>query len=117
MLRGERGSGTLLAIGVVLGVLSVAVVGMLWAAVLVAHHRVDAAADLVALSAAHALQSGEGDACETAERIAGVHAVGLTGCRVEREVVSVVVEVELGLGVLGAPRVTADARAGPLGGD
>ncbi len=107
----------MLAVGVALGLLTAAVVGVLWAVVSVGHHRADAAADLVALSAAQALQSDEPDACRTAERIAVAHAVELTACRVDGEVVTVAVGVQLRMGVLGAPMVTAEARAGPMGGD
>lgn len=113
----ERGSGTLLSVGVALGLLTAAVVGVLWAVVSVGHHRADAAADLVALSAAQTLQSDEPDACRTAGRIAAVHAVQLTACRLDREVVTVAVGVQLRMGLLGAPVVTAEARAGPTGGD
>jgi secretion/DNA translocation related TadE-like protein len=113
--RGERGSGTLLAVGTALGVLSAGVVGVLWAAVSIGHHRVEAAADLAALSVAQSLQSGDRDACGTAERIAQRHTVHLIGCRVEGEVVSVIVGAELRLGALGTPEVKAEARAGPAG--
>lgn len=113
----ERGSGTLLAVGVVLGLLTAMVVGVLWAVVSVGHHRADAAADLVALGAAQALQSGETDACRTADRIAAAHAVQLTTCRVDGEVVTVAVGVQLRMGALGTPMVKAEARAGPIGGD
>jgi secretion/DNA translocation related TadE-like protein len=92
-------------------------VGVLWAVVSIAHHRADAAADLVALSAAQALQAGEADACRTARRIAAAHAVELNSCRIEGEIVSVAVELQLQLGALGTPVVGAEARAGPMGAD
>lgn len=107
----------MLAVGVALGVLTTAIVGVLWTVVSIGHHRVDAAADLAALSAAHAVQAGEADGCRAARRIAAAHVVELRGCRVEGETVSVVVAVRLRMGVLGAPVVSAEARAGPMGAD
>jgi secretion/DNA translocation related TadE-like protein len=113
--RNERGSGTVLTLGLALGVLTAALVGVLWAVVSIGHHRADAAADLVALSAAQALQADETAACRTAQRIAAAHSVDLTRCRVDGEVVSIAVGVRLRMGVIGAPMVTAEARAGPVG--
>jgi hypothetical protein len=53
--RGEVGAGTLMALWVAMALLTAGVVAVLWAAVSVATHRVAAAADLVALSAAQSL--------------------------------------------------------------
>jgi secretion/DNA translocation related TadE-like protein len=106
-----------LAVGVAMGMLGAALIGALWAVVSVGHHRVDAAADLVALSAAQALQSGTGDPCGAAQRIAVDHQVELARCQVSGETVSIEVAVELRLGALGSPKMTSEARAGPLGGD
>ncbi|HEY3001734.1 MAG TPA: Rv3654c family TadE-like protein, partial [Kribbellaceae bacterium] len=88
----ERGSGTLIVIAAALLVLSAGLAAVLWAGVSTARHRAAAAADLAALSAARAVQSG-GDACETAGRIAGLHGAELAGCRVEGAEVQVVVGV------------------------
>ena len=112
--REERGGGTLLALGVAMVLLGAGVVGALWAVVSAGNHRVVAAADLAALSAAQAVQSGTGDPCASAQRIAAEQQVEVQVCRVEGEVVSVVMGVSLRLGALGSPVVSAEARAGPL---
>lgn len=92
--------------------------GVLWAAVSVGHHRADAAADLVALSAAQVQQSNPADACITAGRIANAQSVELKICRTEGNNVTVAVGVRLRLGILGTPVLTGEARAGPIeGGD
>jgi secretion/DNA translocation related TadE-like protein len=112
--QSDRGSATLLALGIAVVLLGACLVGVLWAAVSVGHHRVDAAADLVALSAAQAQQSSPGDACATAARIANTHRVELKTCRTEGEAITVAVTLRLHLGVLGTPVLTGEARAGPI---
>ena len=88
---------------------------MPWGAISVGTHRVAAAADLVALSAAQALQAGEDDPCRTARRIALDQHVDLRGCKIEGETVAVEVGVVIRLGVLGSPSISTPARAGPVG--
>jgi secretion/DNA translocation related TadE-like protein len=112
--RDERGSGTILALGVALVLLGAGAVGVLWAAISVGSHRAASAADLAGLSAAQALQSGA-DPCKAAERIATNQRVELKRCEVEGEAVSVAVGVRLRLGALGTPTLTRAARAGPIG--
>jgi secretion/DNA translocation related TadE-like protein len=112
----ERGSATLLSLGIAAVLLGGCVVGVLWATVSVGHHRADAAADLAALSAAQAQQSNPGDACTVAGRIADAQRVSLKYCHAEGDIVAVVVAVQLRLGVLGTPVLTGEARAGPIGG-
>jgi secretion/DNA translocation related TadE-like protein len=112
----DRGSATLLSLGIAAVLLGGCAVGVLWAAVSVGHHRADAAADLAALSAAQAQQSNPGDACTAAGRIADAQRVSLKYCHAEGDTVAVVVVVRLDLGVLGTPVVTGEARAGPIGG-
>ncbi|QNE20322.1 flp pilus-assembly TadE/G-like family protein [Kribbella qitaiheensis] len=111
----ELGAGTLLALWVAMALLSAGMVAVLWAAVSVGTHRVAAAADLVALSAAQALQSGEDDPCRTARRIAANQRVDLHSCQVEGETVAIEVGVVLHFGLLGSPTVSTPARAGPAG--
>ena len=112
--RNEAGSGTILALGIAMVLLGAGAVGVLWAGISVGIHRAASAADLVGLSAAQALQSGN-DPCEAAQRIATNHRVELQRCEVEGETVSVVVGVQLRLGALGTPSLTRPARAGPIG--
>jgi secretion/DNA translocation related TadE-like protein len=113
----ELGAGTLLALWVAMVLLGAGVVAVLWAAISVGTHRVAAAADLVALSAAQALQAGEGDPCRTAGRIAADQQVDLRSCQVDGETVAVEVGVVLRFGVLGSPSINTPARAGPVDGE
>jgi secretion/DNA translocation related TadE-like protein len=110
----ERGSGTLIVLAAALLVLSAGLAAVLWAAVSTAQHRAAAAADLVALSAAQAIQMGD-EPCATARRIAAAHLAEVAECRVDGEVVWVVAGVRAQLGSLGRPLVTVPARAGPIG--
>lgn len=109
----ERGGGTLLALGVAMVLLGAGAVGVLWATVSIGNHRAAVAADLAALSAAQAVQSGENDPCRSARRIAAEQQVQVQLCRIDGETVSVVVAVPLQLGALGSPVLSAEARAGP----
>jgi len=111
--RDERGSGTILALGVAMVLLGAGAVGVLWAVISVGSHRAAAAADLGALSAAQALQVGE-DPCESAQRIVTEARLKLNRCEVDGEVVVIAVGVQLRLGVLGTPMLTTSARAGPI---
>ena len=117
--RDERGSGTLLMVGVlaVVGVVSMAVV--VAAVYLVVGHRASGAADLAALSGAAAYAEGR-PPCAAAARIARANDAGLVRCdQVGDEVdyvVSVTVEVPVGLRVPGLPRaLSGRAHAGPVG--
>ncbi|GAA3574036.1 hypothetical protein GCM10022235_49480 [Kribbella ginsengisoli] len=114
--RTDRGSATLLSLGIAAVLLGACVLGVLWAAVSVAHHRADTAADLAALSAAQAQQSDPGQACTTATRITDAQGVSLKYCHAEADTVTVAVTVRLHLGVFGTPLVTSEARAGPIEG-
>jgi secretion/DNA translocation related TadE-like protein len=90
------------------------VAAVLWTAVSAGRHRVAAAADLSALSAAQVLQAGDPDPCRTAVRIALSHRAEVASCQVDRETVEVVAAVRLDFGSLGQPTIKATARAGPL---
>ena len=116
--RGERGSGTLLVVGVMTGVGVVAVVAAVAAAYLVAGHRARAAADLAALSGAAAFAEGR-PPCGAAARVARSNGAHVTSCdQVGDEVdyvVTVTVSVEVGTGVPGLPRrLVGRAHAGPV---
>jgi secretion/DNA translocation related TadE-like protein len=110
----ERGSAAVLAT-VLIGLLVVVsmFVGAL-GAVVADQRRVESAADLAALAAAAALQSGV-DACAAAGSVARRNGARLRSCRVSGDLVAV--EVMRGARVvLGrAVRVSAQARAGPVG--
>ncbi|MCW2785111.1 MAG: hypothetical protein JWP74_1628 [Marmoricola sp.] len=76
-----------------------------------AHRRIQAAADLAALAGAASAQSG-GQACAAARRIAERNGATSSTCRVDGAVVSVT--TTLAIPVLGAARsLTTQARAGP----
>ena len=116
--RGERGSGTLLVVGVMAVVGVVAVVATVAAAYLVAGHRARAAADLAALSGAAAYAEGR-PPCPEAARLARSNGGRLQTCdRVGDEVdyvVSVTVRVDVGARVPGLPRsLLGRAHAGPV---
>lgn len=104
-----------MALWVAVMILGAGAVVVIWGVISVGNHRVATAADLVALSAAQALQVGAGDPCLTAQRIAAAQRVDLRRCQVEGETVAVEVGVIVRLGVLGSPVVTSLARAGPSG--
>lgn len=114
--RDERGSGTLLTMAAAMLVLACGLAVALWAAVSTARHRAATAADLAALSAAQAIQSGT-DPCASAGRIAAAQRVTLKECQIEGEEVLVVTGAPVELGSLGRPEVRSSARAGPIGPD
>ena len=115
---GEEGSGTVLGVAAIGVLLLVLVGGLGLASAVVAGHRARAAADLAALAAAGAIQSGAGDgqACGRAATVAGANAAQATRCVVQADG-SVAVEATAAVGLvlpgIGGPRARATARAGP----
>jgi secretion/DNA translocation related TadE-like protein len=115
--RSERGSATMLMIGLMAVVVLLSATAMLVAGYLVGQHRARAAADLSALSAAAAFQS-DGDGCAQARQTARHNGAQVTRCdrvgdRVDW-VVTVRVAVLTRTRVPGLPRaVTAEAHAEP----
>lgn len=112
---GERGSGTVLVVGVIAVLLAAAlgVSGLIQAQA--AAGRARTAADLAALGGATALSSvlAPGDPCEVAGRVARANGAEVKACTVVEE--DVVVEVFVGVRVLGVARTTTSAaRAGPV---
>lgn len=114
-LAGERGSGTVLVLGVI-GVLLALAVGV--AALIraqAAAGRARLAADLAALGGATALNSitAPADPCAVAGGVARANGAALSSCAVTGE--DVVVEAVVRVQVLGVDRTaTAAARAGPV---
>ncbi|NDR53304.1 Rv3654c family TadE-like protein [Actinomyces sp. 565] len=111
----ERGSGTVM----VLGIIAVALCLALGAAGLIqaqaAAGRARSAADLAALAGATALSSvlAPADPCATAQRVAQANGAELGTCEIDGEDVTVMVTVPTR--VLGIPRrAGAAARAGPV---
>jgi secretion/DNA translocation related TadE-like protein len=110
--KGSAGVATVLAVGWMVVLLMVGGVGLVLGYAASRQHHVDAAADLVALSAAAGLQRGA-DPCAVAGSVARANRVVLHGCRVARQdvIVSVRAQVRLPFGL--HPWISAQARAGP----
>lgn len=115
--EGERGSGSVLVLGVMTVVTALFVTALLVATYVVGAHRARSAADLAALSGAAAYEQGD-DPCGQARRTARANGARLTGCDRVGDlvdfVVSVSVAVEVEVRVPGLPRsVPGRAHAGP----
>lgn len=108
----ERGSGTVLALGLGLVVIMAVVLLLLLAQSAVAASRAAAAADLAALAAADAARGiTSGEPCAVAREVALKNGADMVACS-EGPDASVQVRTELGAGpILGA--ATGLARAGP----
>ena len=111
--QGERGSGTVLALAMVMVLCLLATSAAVLSSAVVASHRARSAADLAALAAATSWLDGisAGSTCATAARVAAANGAALSGCAPAGESVTVVVEVRPGLGPI--PAAAARARAGP----
>lgn len=119
-VRGEAGVATPLVALTVMGLVTLAAVGVLALAYSATARSVRAAADLVAVSGAQAHARG-GDACDEARRIAGRNQVEVSECAVTGDLIDFVVEVRVSHGVgwrlLGLPdKVAATAYAGNVTG-
>ncbi|ADB29681.1 hypothetical protein Kfla_0560 [Kribbella flavida DSM 17836] len=109
----ERGGATLLVLFTALFLLAVGALATVWSTISLAHHRASAAADLAALSAAQAIQSGIPNPCAAATRAAATQQATISRCAQQGEAVSVAASVTLRLGALGTPTITTYAHAGP----
>ncbi|WP_370891026.1 Rv3654c family TadE-like protein [Janibacter sp. GXQ6167] len=114
--RGERGSGTVLAVGVVAVVLTITLAVLAVVSAVNAGHHARAAADLGALAGAMRYQTDPGGACGEASRVAALNGGALEGCvaspdgRIE---VTVTSRVAWRVWGLGRGEATARAVAGP----
>jgi len=110
--HGERGSGTVLAAGLALVVMTAMAMMLLLAQAAVQASRAASAADLAALAAADALRGiTTGQPCAVAAEAASRHAALLLDC-MEGPGQTIEIRTELNEGsVLG--RATGRARAGP----
>lgn len=108
----ERGGATVVLVAV-LGVLVLlgAALGVM-SAMVVAHRRAQAAADLAALGAARVLQSG-GDACAQATRLAAANGAGVASCSVQGATVLLTVTVSGPRWLGQTADLAAESRAGP----
>jgi secretion/DNA translocation related TadE-like protein len=109
----ERGSGTILTLLMSLLLLVAVAIATIWSAVSTARHKLAAAADLTALSAAQAIQSATSDPCAVAGRIATIHHVQLAKCQITGDTVAIQVATHLDLASIAHPTLTTTARAGP----
>lgn len=129
--RSEQGSATLHVIFMSALLFTALTVATLWMAISTARHKLAAAADLTALSAAQVMVDGPSTVpaaasgppaqltsassakpCAAAARTAALNDVHLTSCEVTSTAVSVEVSLELELRIA-RPTLTATARAGP----
>lgn len=115
----ERGSATMLMVGLMAVVVLLSGAAMLVAGYLVGQHRARAAADLSALSAAAVFEQG-GDGCAQAQRTARANGARVIRCDQVGDEVAFVVTVRVAVSVRtrvpGLPRlVVAEAHAEPVG--
>ena len=111
MIRGERGSGTVVAVALLAAVILVGTAVIVAAQAAVVARRAAAAADAAALAAADtALGIVPGVPCETARRVAQADGAALTGCHLSGTTARVEVRSSTPFGHIGAR-----ARAGPPG--
>ena len=112
----ERGSATVVMLGVIAMVLVVTVAGLMLASAVLASHRARAAADLSALAAAGLLIAGKPPvaACERAAQVASANHGRVQSCHAVGTEVRLSVAVPASLRGLGV--ATAKSRAGPAPG-
>ncbi|MFJ6078746.1 Rv3654c family TadE-like protein [Pseudarthrobacter sp. NPDC092419] len=110
--HGERGAGTILAVGLALTVLMLMAGALLFAQAAVFAGRAASAADLAALAAADALRGlTEGDPCTVALEVATRHGATVVSC-VEGTGQTVEVRTELVERTVAGP-ARGHSRAGP----
>lgn len=113
---GDRGSGTVLAVGVVAVLLSLTLAVLAVVAAVVAGHRARAAADLGALAGAVRYQQDPASACAESGRVVALNGAALESCATAGDGrVEVVASspVRWRIWGLGRDRATARALAGP----
>ncbi len=109
--RGEDGAGVVMVLALVALLVVAGTVAGALVAVLDAHHRVEAAADLAALGGAGAVGTGR-DPCTVAHDIANRNGATIQSCQLRGSEVWLVVDLQLRT-VLGGRELHARARAGP----
>lgn len=111
-VRDARGAATVLGIGFIGLILTVALVAVGITAVIAAHRRAQSAADLAALAAASGYQRGVSP-CDEAQRIAEANGGHLISCALDGPVATVEVECSTVLG--DTFQMHGRAKAGPGG--
>lgn len=114
----ERGSSTVLAVGLVVAMLSVTLAASAVLSAVRSAHVARSAADLAALAGAIQLQesSDAGAACGEAARVAARHDARVLSCRVGASgdvTVTVATSIPLRLAGMGPDHAEGRARAGP----
>jgi secretion/DNA translocation related TadE-like protein len=94
--------------------LAITVGGVYVGSAVIARHRVQAAADLAALTAAQHLAEGTGSACAQASELAHAMHATVTRCVAEDLDMVVTIETSVPFGRLGVGSAYATARAGPV---
>jgi len=112
-LSDERGSATVVMLGVIAAVLMLTISGLFLASAVLASHRARAAADLAALASAGVLMRGEppAAACHSAAQVAAANHGRVQGCIAVGTEVRLTIAVRAGMKGLGV--ATARSRAGP----
>jgi secretion/DNA translocation related TadE-like protein len=110
----DRGSATIWAVGGVAVLCLVAVVVLVYGAVVHTRHRTTAAADLAALAAAVYAPYGERVACAQASWVADHMGAHITSCRLSDWDALVEVSAVLPGRLSGFGPVSAHSRAGPV---
>ncbi|MFI5955587.1 Rv3654c family TadE-like protein [Cryptosporangium sp. NPDC051539] len=105
----EGGSASVLALGIGLALLTIALGLQAVGSAVVARHRAAVAADLAALSGALHVPAGPAAACASARDIAGRNGAYLAHCTVTDRDITVVVTVSSRVGV-----AEVRSRAGPV---
>lgn len=113
-MRGERGSGSVLAALIVLLAALAFCVLVVFGGGVAALHRARSTADLAALGGAVALAEGQ-DACAGAAVVAARNGASLEECVVGADRVDVVVAVELGSGSPLLPRAVGAGASAEVG--
>lgn len=111
--HGDDGVATVLAIVLSGALAALALVASGVVALVDAHRRAEAAADLAALAGAQALAHGAAP-CPAAARVAGANHAAVVGCSVRGQAVSVVAAVRAPAPLGMVPDLRARARAGPV---
>ena len=114
----ERGSATVVMLGVIASVLMLTISGLLLASAVLASHRARAAADLAALAAAGVLMRGGPtlSACESAAHVAALNHGRVQQCVVSGPEVRLRVAVVAGVKGVGVASARSRAGPGPSGG-
>lgn len=113
--EGDEGVATVWAAAMIAVLVAITLFGVDLGAAAVARHRVEAAADLAALAAAAHAFDGAAAACAYADRVAVAMGTALNGCRLMGWEVFVQLEVAVAVPPVVGARVSARARAGPVG--